>query len=349
VRKREDFNWVGHWFTLAEQTGECSEIIFGEVRSEHTRLSRLSHIDYDGITGLIHLLRERGELHADFLPRLPIRSKPSIWVQLREALKIVFKGPVKARKWAVRNPAWREGVSSSETVAFSWHVLSAQETSMVIAKARSLRCSVNSLLFKALCDAVEPHLEPSSLPSVWIMPVSIHPEITVDTAPQNRSSYVDVYIPPKATPQEIEREVRRLEKKRAFWGVWLLMNLGRWLGEWVVKLMVKTNPKTQQKTGVFSNLGNWTGPSQVTSPSASAWFFMPPMVAFQPFAASALTWNGCLSLGVRLHPVLSTDQSFSQQLVERWRASLPRPSDRPAAVAEVTAAGDVQERRDVRF
>ena len=320
MRKRKDFNWVGHWFTLAEQTGERSEIIFGEVRSDHTRLSRLSQIDYDGITGLIHLLRERGELHADFLPCLPVRSKPSVWVQLREALKIVFKGPVKARKWAVRNPAWREGVSSSETVAFSWHVLSAQDTSMVIAT--------------------------SPLRSVWIMPVSIHPEISVDTAPQNRSSYVDVYIPPKATPQEIEREVRRLEKKRAFWGVWLLMNVGRWLGEWVVKLMVKTNPKTQQKTGVFSNLGNWTGPSQVTSPSASAWFFMPPMVAFQPFAASALTWNGCLTLGVRLHPVLSTDHVFSQQLVERWRISLPRSTEDPAVVDAVVR--DAQERRDVR-
>jgi hypothetical protein len=334
--KRKDFNWVAHWFTLGDQTGEHSEIIFGEVRDEHASLFRLPHGGYDGITGLLHLLREKGQLHPDFLPRLPARTKPPLWVQLREALKIVVKGPVKARKWTTRNPDWEAGVSSTETVAFSWHVLSAQATAAAIAQARSLGVSLNSLLFKTLCDAIEPHLDSSLLPSVWLMPVSIHAEISVDTAPENRSSYVDVYIPRAAAAQDIEREVRRLERNQAFWGVWLLLNLGRWLGEWVVKLMVKTNPKTQQKTGVFSNLGNWTGPSQAAT-GDSAWFFMPPMMAFQPFVASALTWNGRLTLGVRLHPVLSADKAFSQNIVDDWNSSLQRLTAEPSVELAATA------------
>jgi hypothetical protein len=321
VFRRKGFDWIGHWFTLGDRTGERSDIIFGQVRDRATRLFRLPHVTYDGITGLLHLLRESGELHADVLPRLPVRKKPPRWIQLREALKLLFKGTVRARKWILRNPAWTPGVTSSETLAFSWHTLSAHDTAAAIARARGLGVSLNSLLFKALCDAVEPHLEASPLPSVWIMPVAIHPEISVDTAPQNRSSYVDVYIPRAAAAQEIEREVRRLERTQAFWGVWLILNLGRWLGEWAVKLIVKTNPRTQQKTGVFSNLGNWTGPSQAAT-GPSTWFFMPPMMAFQPLAASALTWNGCLTLGVRLHPVLSIDTAFSQEIVDAWTASL---------------------------
>jgi hypothetical protein len=332
--KRKHFNWVGHWFTLSDKTGERSEIIFGKLSDTRASLFRLPHATYDGITGLLHLLRERGELRADFLPRLPVRRKPSRWIQLREALKVVFKGPVKTRKWAIRDPGWTSGVSSSETIAFSWYSLSSRATAAAIARAKSLGVSLNSLLFEALGAAIEPHLEPSPRASVWIMPVSIHAGISVDTAPENRSSYVDVCIPRAAPAQAIEREVRRLERNQAFWGVWLLLNLGRWLGEWVVKLMVKTNPKTQQKTGVFSNLGNWTGPSQAGTDD-STWFFMPPMVAFQPFAASALTWNGRLTLGVRLHPILSSDTAFSQGIVEEWSASLQRRSVEPAAAAAV--------------
>lgn len=327
--KRNDFDWISHWFTLGARTGERSEIIFGHVSDKHTELFRLPHAKYDGITGLLHLLRERGELRPDFLPRLPVRRKPSRWVQLREALKVFFKGPVKARKWATRNPDWQAGVSSAETVAFSWHALTSEQTAVAIARARSLGVSLNSLLFKTLGDAIEPHLDDSRRPSVWLMPVAIHPRISVDTAPQNLSSYVDVYIPRDAAAQDIDREVRRLERNQAFWGVWLILNLGRWLGEWAVKLIVKTNPRTQQKTGIFSNLGNWTGPSQAAT-DASTWFFMPPMMAFQPFAASALTWNGRLTLGVRLHPALSTDKAYSQKIVEDWNSSLQRLTGEPS-------------------
>lgn len=320
VPKRKYFDWVGHWFTLGDKT-EDFEIIFGRVSDEGTDVSRLSHATHDGITGFLHLLRERRELCPDFLPRLPVRRNPALWIQLREALKILFRGPVKARQWSIRNPEWQAGVSSNKSVAVSSHALSSRETAAALARGKSLGVSLNSLLFKALSDAVEPHLAASSLPAVWIMPVAVHPEISVDTAPRNFSSYVDVYIPQEVTAQDIEREVRRLERNQAFWGAWLLLNVGRWFGEWVVKLMVKTNPKTQRKTGVFSNLGNWTGPSQAAT-QAATWFFMPPMVAFQPFAASALTWNGRLSLGVRLHPVLSVDNALSQAMVERWSAHL---------------------------
>jgi hypothetical protein len=325
--RRKEFNWVGHWFTLAEKTGECSDIIFGRVSGDDATLFRLSHVTYDGITGLLHLLRERGELRADVLPRLPVRRPPPFRVQLREAMKILLKGPVRARKWKLRNPTWQAGVSSSETVAFSRHTLTSHQTAVAIARAKTLGVSVNSLLFKTLGDAVEPYLEVSKVPSVWIMPVSVHQEISIDTEPENRSSYLDVYIPRGAAATDIEREIRLLDSRFAFWGVWLFLNLGRWLGEWVMKLMVATNPQTQQKTGVFSNLGNWVGSSR--SPSdAAAWFFMPPMVAFQPFAASALTWSGRLSLGVRLHPVLSTDKAVSQQILERWTCSLQSDVER---------------------
>jgi hypothetical protein len=71
------------------------------------------------------------------------------------------------------------------------------------------------------------------------------------------------------------------------------------------------------------------------------------MVAFQPFAASAMTWNGRLTLGVRLHPVLSTDKALSQKIVEGWKASLQRlpdgasltrPDERPP-IADAHGAG----------
>lgn len=317
----ETFDWIGHWFTLVEKTGEHSNIVFGNAKDcEEPRLFVLPHAKYDGASGFIHLLRQTGQLHEDVLPKLPKRERPSLLIQIREALKIVVSCPLKPRKWIMKNDAWKRGISSNESTAYGWTTLNKEESAQAVANSKASGVSLNSWLLTCLAQSVEPNLEPGKRPSIWMVPVSIHENISVDLKPQNQSSYFDVDIRHPVEAAQVENEVRRKVSNHAHWGAWLLLSLGKYLGEWVMRLMVATNPKNVPKTGIFTNVGNWSGPSQ--KDGDGIWFVVPPVVDFQPFGAGALTWNSQIGLTVRLHPCLTADAAVANKILADWKTRL---------------------------
>jgi hypothetical protein len=315
---------VGLWFKHLETQGEYTHIPVGHITNDDQKNPNwhyLPHAKYDGITGIISILRKAGRIGSMSFPKMPRRDAPPSWIKLREFLKYSFRLPLRTRMWALENKEWKPVAGGGVLPpSQSWKVLTLEETSRIVAKSKMLGVTVNALLMAELDRAVRSKLKRSKRPTIWMIPVSVHQGDFATLEGMNESSFVDLYIREEMTAREIDRKLKHLYETQAHWGGWLGMRLLASLGSTVLGAFMRINPLLQPRTGAFTNLGTWQDRAQTVSGEAIVGY--PPVLHYQPCGASALTWNSRLGLSLWLHPSLTTDPRVSAELVEAWSASL---------------------------
>ena len=290
------------------QHGVCFDFPVGIALEEHDDFTWewFSHVDYDGIRMVDHVVRRHGNEVA--LPRLKIRpDRRATW---REHLK-----PMVRKSYLRKAPAspWdrvkRDPPPSTERRLPSKLVLlSDEETRTVGRLARAQQVSVNSFVLWSLAQASRGLVAKPDDRQHWTIPVNMRGGVGVDGDAANPLSFIRVPIWPRETPQDVHLRVFDLLETGMHW-----VMLG-WLRFFANRRRMKFPPV--RSTGVFSNIGVYN------VPNISRLVVCPPTGPTEPISAGLITWNGRISIALGVHHTMNPPAGELDALEQRWRAAI---------------------------
>lgn len=300
-------------FRELEALGERAAIRFQRFAGGEVEEVDVPHCSYDGIGGLVELLRGRG-LDVGPLPALARAKRPGVLRTIWAALRHDPGGERRPLvRWSRFDASARPGAGPRQPAS---RLLDEDETARLEGRARAAGASPNSLLLAALDAVVAERLVQEPAPGLWLMPVNMRGAVasTRDTA--NHSSFLPVTVAPGAPAEAVHAEVRRLLSAQVHWAAWAqAVVLPRWVSPARYSAFVKTyhaRPGHPWR-GAFSNLGAWDQDA-----GADGWTVSPPVAKTIPIAAGALTCRGRLGLTLDAHPVLQADRDDVAGWLDAW-------------------------------
>lgn len=299
------------WFKILEEKGEYSHFSGIEVLpSGEIKEYDFFHGDIDGIGGFLSIMKERGESDL-VMPALPPRKDPPSFVYAYNFFLYLLRIPFYSPGWKISDK-WR--MVSEKPSARAWKHLSVEETNRLIANAKKHGVGRNTWLLYNLDLAVKPYLNKSIFPRWWLIPVNLRADFNNHEG--NISGFIDARITDRTSPKSLHDKLKKVLLRGGAYGGYVGITLGRFTGHALLKMLVHLNDILQIRTGVFTNLGNWT-----TKPGVemkSHWFGFPPVIKTQPFGAMTGSMNGEQSLTVIFHPKLTRDPKIAQECLDRW-------------------------------
>ena len=313
------------WFRASEASGDFMGIRFGRVHKETEELEweYVSHCDCDGIGGFARLSRNRG---AD-VGTLPTIKKSCIGIisPLWRLLCASRRSCDYAQRsdWAPESPEKTLETEAAQAVA--WHLFSEEETIGILAKCRSRKVTVNSVLLQHLDEAVRADIRRPHLTIPWMIPVNIRGDISLPDDTSNHVSCVQVDLAPNDLAEEIQKQIQRRLKNGEHRANYLLLGLGKFLShESKVKFLIKDRSKPAGNIGAFSNLGVWDSKKKIKT--EYSWLFCPPVVKGQLLAAGCVTFQNRLGLAIQAHPQLRVSSDTVHAWMTRWTGKINESS-----------------------
>lgn len=314
------------WFRSAEAIGEFIGIRFGRLapHASEPEWVYYPHADHDGIGAFADILRNRG---AEITQLPQIKYYPA-YSPLVAALKHWPKYMLPRRPLPLQSLE-RDGTDSSPTEparAVAWHVFDEGTTQQLRLESRKNGFTINTLLLKALSEAVRPQLLTPQASIPWMIPVNMRGGVDQFRDTDNHSSYVTVSVAPDESAFVLQHRILKSLSRGQHWGNWHAFKLGSFLtGGMREILLARGLCLSQWSIGAFSNLGEWDHDKRINTPTAAGdWLFMPPTLRTQMIAAGCVTFQGRLSLALQTHPRLTTSQSTVENWVVRWASEVFR-------------------------
>jgi predicted metal-dependent hydrolase len=314
---------TGKVFEILDELGE-NPLMGAEVWNTETgarqHRAEFHHKDVDGYGAMRRLLADYGVAHVP-PPLRPERMPPPLFVRARAVLAVLRqKLRLEGVRWLVGNPAWKTG-NRVIARAKAGRILTLEQTKQVREAARRAGVSVNSYLLHALNRSVTPLVAETSGKSRWGVPVNMRGPVRVEPELANASSIVSVEIADGASAKDVQATMKDILSRKLDWGKWDQVNLMMRLGESTARRQVREyygNHAHPARMGVFSNLGVWSG----ELPPQAGFLVFGPSTAVDPLFATAVTWNGRLSIALAAHPSISESPSEVDRWVASWLGAL---------------------------
>ncbi|HLK40861.1 MAG TPA: hypothetical protein VKU41_29105, partial [Polyangiaceae bacterium] len=283
----------------------------------------LTHQQFDGLGGLAHVLRTVKHVNID-LPTTT-EKRPS-WPKLVLALlRSIFR--VRTRAARFRRPideSWKPppGEHPMRPSASAWTLFTRKETAELRLAARRRGVSLNVWLFWALKEMLRPELAPGGNME-WVFPISMRGAIPYEKDTDNQAFSIELGFRPDATPEAIESSIRREMRRGMQWlGPWLIGAM-RFLTPAALKRTIQQSSRVY-KTGSYTNLGARAPAEEERSGAEPTgeeewWMAFGVVLKTQPVGMVCLTWRGCMSVTLRIHPALSQDRQLAEEWLATWR------------------------------
>ncbi len=307
-----DTDYLGMWYRARARYGVDDTIHFAVIEPESGGRFDfpLRHREHDGIGGLFRLLRQ-WRVPPPPMPRSRQHRAPPFWRWLRRAAG----EPVPAPRWRDLGGAGDGGVQSG------W--LDAEQTAALQQRARRAGVSLNTLLLLALNRAVAATLLQAPAPGRWLYPVNMRGAVTRARDDMNLSSGFYLTVLPDDTPSRLDERVRKALADNRHWLYWYGAQAGRLVGQrgvdWLCGRFLRGTPHL----GSFSSLGEWRLDLARAGFSPRALIVLcGPGSPNHPVSNGAIIVNGCLTLSLKLDPVLGAGVATTRACLEHWRAVL---------------------------
>lgn len=138
------------------------------------------------------------------------------------------------------------------------------------------------------------------------------------SAPGNQAANFTCSIKDE-TVSQLQSKISALLKSKRHWGVWLWQNSSSYMPFALVKFLTKIRLHPNYNAGVFTNLGEWTSPTEFSHFT----FFANPILS-HPVVASSVELNGQLTLGLRLYPSFPLTQTQLEEYLQAWKNNILR-------------------------
>jgi len=317
-------DWVGLWYEIAREKGVNDICTFAKVntKTEAVEWFDYSHSLADGVGAFSYLLRKEG-YSIPALPGAKAMKVPSLFQKLK-LLAYFFRKIFQKQhiEWALKGDAHVK----PEKHDFPWLIFTREETTHLKSQAKDCKISLNSLLLSCLNRVIAERLVKGNDPYLWLFPVNMRGpvKLAVDTA--NHSSAVALELSRRSSAQDVYNQIRYQLKTNSHWGIWWLLNIGKLIGVRGMRSISRRRNEKSFHLGTFSNMGEWPIPGSAPrdlNPD-EAWVVAPPGTENFPVSCGCISWNGRLSVTLKVHPSICADRNSAAELLKKFKAELHR-------------------------
>jgi hypothetical protein len=313
---------IAECYDALEEMGEYCDFYVGRYRAEMAdpEWTRFRHQEYDGASAFAEVVRTKFNVDVD-IETSP--NPPSAWTLIVAFLHLVIDAFRRLRpmRWRRADPAWRPTPgTASPPVAVAWSLFTRQETEEVVRMARSHRVTLQAWLLWSLKEAVASEFVPGTGTLFWYLPVNMHGAFpSVEGGNSNFS--LEVRFPVEATPDDVQKAIRREFRLRRHWVIakatyslsWMVMR-------WMLRPLVRFAWRQPPSQGSFSISGSTTFEDLEHRDDGDEWFIgLKPVIKTSPFGCSCVEWRGLLSLAMQIHPSLANDPQVARDWIGAWR------------------------------
>ncbi|MFZ9521531.1 MAG: hypothetical protein ACO3A4_13735 [Silvanigrellaceae bacterium] len=192
----------------------------------------------------------------------------------------------------------------------AWRVLSRQTTDCILAAAKGMGVSLNALLIHTINQVIaEKLLMDEQDDCRWLVPVNLRRSSIEQQLRSNCTSSIGLRFSRNSSPQQIDCNYRgSLNKWRAI-ATHALAHASTLLGEDRLLKLARLRGEKNSWIGSFSNLGVWNFGDQEENDSWPMAISIAPPAGTPcfPVGVGIITWQGRMSISLRLHAALIND------------------------------------------
>ena len=179
--------------------------------------------------------------------------------------------------------------------------------------------SLNTLLLLALNRAVAATLLRTPVAGRWLYPVNMRGAVTRGRDDMNLSSGFYLTVTPEDTPDRLDQRVRKALADNRHWLYWYAAQVGRLVGQRGVDWLCGRFLRGAPHLGSFTSLGEWRLDLARAGFSPRALVTLcGPGSPNHPVSNGAMIVNGCLTLSLKLDPVLGADAAVTRTCLAHW-------------------------------
>lgn len=308
-------DYTAQWFEIYRRHLEPTDIIFSVENNNQTELVKFPHDKSDGI-GALHTLAEKYNWKIQNSASLKPKKIRILKYFFNCVMFLYWAHPRRKNIWAFEF----KKTTSVETLHTNFK-FSAEETTVLLTKAKWLKVSLNTLLFYALNKTIADKFNLSKMEMSWWIPVNMRSDLGLDvndaSLKKNYVSNFSLDVNSDISLNDCQNLISKSLKQQKHWATWWWQHLGRFVPESVIETIAKRNLNENFYVGAFSNMGNWTCKDQNSNLS----FFVTPLLS-HPVGAGAIMWNDRLNITLRIYPTFPIVQSELNQLIKDWALSV---------------------------
>ncbi|NCN28122.1 hypothetical protein GW915_11150 [bacterium] len=326
-------DWPGLWYVLSKEKGHNDLVTFTQLDlSDGARKSyHCSHAWADGV-GAFRVLLRKLKINASMKLKPAIQTRPTRLTKLFSAVRAFLDA------FAKSDLEWKSFQENPSLYRRSEHryyyaVFSRQDTMDLKDRAAQKMLSLNAIILALVNKEVSCSLIQSGTSLRWMFPVNMRPWVQLSNESANCSSAIELSLRPNSLAHDIHLQCKEKLKKQEHWGVWSLLNIGKWIGEKGMRKLSQKRSASVLNVGCFSGMGEWCEAS--SSPSEMVWLVTPPGTRNYPVSVSTMIWNARLSLTVKIHPSICAEEELVQELCKSIFESVA-PSRKPLSFGSYT-------------
>lgn len=316
----DDFDWVSLWYSVARERGINDIFTFAraDTATGEIEYHRFSHAEMDGVGAMGRLLRERG-FHLPQLPETKHTRRPPRFARPLILFRALMASGPSEVDWLDRDPT-RPGDPHS----FSWLTFAREETRRFAECCQARGVSKNALLLEAANQILLSELVQGDRPGKWVFPVNLRGAVRKSCDTANHSTAIAIVANKNTNAENIDQQIRYSLKSGVHWAAWWLLNIGRIIGRRGVRLLSRSSEKNSHWLGTFSNMGEWPPPGSTTTAlnPNEVWMAVAPGTKNYPITFVCLTWNGRLTLTLKLHSSICSDRTLPTKILNQIKARI---------------------------
>ncbi len=269
----------------------------------------LSHQSYDGLGGVLHLMREFGpdvDISYNFTPRQPLTLRQK-WNALKEYIP----------ESQLRKTNWNQYIRELPlTEAPKWYVLlSEEEMNQLSSLAKAQRSSVQAYILYRL-DHFISHELMNEKERWWMIPFSMRTKNQVFST-QNHTSYFGVALKSEDTPRSVQQKMIDRIKANTAWAAWFWLEFLAFFGKGLIRVAEQYYDKNEHTwTGTFTFLDYHSDQPDYH------WFGIAPITKAHPVACNVVKRKKSLVIATQIHPGIVSSQMKWEELMQKFKSSL---------------------------
>lgn len=308
-------DYSSYKYIIAKELGEPLDNIFGKYSDKDKSIHWFtrSHIESDGVAAFTDLMKAEGIQ----ITNVHLAKKYKIPNALKR-FQLLLKH-MKASKG--HDYPWKSYDESKRGTGagLGYAVFSKEETTQLFKFCREGNVTFTSLALHCLDKVTTDYFFSQPSERSWFLPVNIRDMVTIKKF-GNFTSSLPLHLPLESTIQDVHNQIQELYREGIHWGGWTFSTFPKYIGLSGLRFMIKHLYKRSPYMGVFSNMGNINPPvSEGNSAEYIRYFSVPPVsIMGPPISTGSVSWRGCLTLTMLIHPSLSEDITVCKEVIQQW-------------------------------
>ena len=313
-------DWIGMLYKVDKRLGRTDTITFVSFLNEaKPRKHHFSHEQTDGMGALVKLMHQSRVSSFKAPSRRDARLKLSSMSRGVQKFARDLKPTQTMFKKETQRSASAPAPKPQENEAY--FILDKHSSQLLFDRLKSEKLNVTATLLHFCHEFIRDHFMISgNAPQKWLLPLNMRTSFE-HSCVQNRSTGIGIDLSGseslEETTQRYFASLNPIAAKLTYWA----SKIGCVVGEEVLFRLAKLRGSKNNWIGTFSSLGRFDFSSQDSQERLAipeALVFWPPAGSpCFPIGFGLVNWNGCLSLGLRVHPSLDPSVVNSHVIVQK--------------------------------